>query len=139
MIHVEIISPDQTAYEGTADSISLPGADGEITILEHHMPLLTMLNPGSVLIRHGAEEKLFAVSRGVAEIDGNHVRVLADTADRAEELELEAIEKAKEAAEKLRSERRDDAEGFAAATAMLERELVRLQVARRHRSRRSTP
>jgi F-type H+-transporting ATPase subunit epsilon len=136
-LHVEIITPDQTAFEGEADSITLPTMSGEITVLRNHMPLLTIVKAGSMLIRKGGTEQLFAVTRGIAEIDGGQVRVLTDTADRAEDLELEAIEQAKLAAEQLKDERRHDSEEFAAATAILERETARLQVVRRHRERRS--
>jgi F-type H+-transporting ATPase subunit epsilon len=136
MLRVELITPERTVFEGEADSISLPTPDGEITILPHHIPLISLVIAGSILVRKGSEEKLFAVSRGVVEVDGMSLRVLVDTADRAEELEETAIEKAKLAAEKLLSERRHDAEGFAEATAMLEKELAKLRVARRHRSRR---
>ena len=135
MLHVELITPDRTVFDVEADSISLPTPMGEITVLPHHLPLISIVTAGSITVRKGREEQLFAVSRGVIEVDGTSLRVLVDTADRAEELEEAAIEKAKAAAEKLLSERRHDSEGFAEATAMLERELARLQVKRRHRSR----
>ncbi len=139
MLHIELITPDGPVFEGEADAVSLPTPDGEITILPHHIPLISLVVAGSILVRKGKEERLFAVSRGVVEVDGTTLRVLVDTADRAEELEEAAIEKAKAAAEKLLSEKRHDAEGFAEATAMLERELARLRVTRRHRSRRAPP
>ena len=139
MLHVELITPDRTVFDGDADSISLPTPEGEITVLPHHIPLISIVTAGSIMVRKGRDEQLFAVSRGVVEVDGTSLRVLVDTADRAEELEEAAIEKAKAAAEKLLSERRHDSEGFAEATAMLERELARLQVKRRHRSRKGVP
>jgi F-type H+-transporting ATPase subunit epsilon len=135
-LHFELITPDSTVFEGEVDSVSIPTPDGEITVLPHHIPLISIVTPGSIFLRKGKEEQLFAVSRGVVEIDGKSLRILADTADRAEELEEVAIEKAKAAAEKLMSEKRHDSEGFAEATALLERELARLQVKRRHRARR---
>jgi len=91
--------------------------------------------PGTVIARKEKEEWFFACSRGVIEIDGKSVRVLADTADRAEKLEETAVEAAHRAAEKLASERREDAEGFAEATAVLDREMARLSTIRRLRSR----
>ena len=135
MLKLSIITPDRTVYDGDADSVTVPTADGEITVLPHHTPLVSAVVPGSILVRKGKEEWLFAVSRGVIEVDGRSMRILADTADRAEELEEEAVAKAKAAAEKLMTEKRSDAEGFAEATAILERELARLKVARRHRSK----
>lgn len=133
MLHLELITPDRVVFEGEVDAVSLPTPDGEITVLPHHIPLLSILAPGSVLIRQKGEGNLFAVSRGVIEVDGTNVRVLADTADRATELEEEAIRQAKEKAEQLLKEKRADAEEFAEAAAMLERELARLKVVRRHR------
>ncbi|OGJ58220.1 ATP synthase F1 subunit epsilon [Candidatus Peribacteria bacterium RIFCSPHIGHO2_01_FULL_51_9] len=139
MLHLEIITPDRTVFQGDVDSVSLPTPQGEITILPHHIPLMSIVIPGSVLVRQKNEEHLFAVSRGVIEVDGKSVRVLADTADRAAELEEEAIKKAKTEAERLLREKRGDAEGFAEVTATLEKELARLHVVRRHRSKAGLP
>lgn len=136
MLHFALITPDRTVFEGEVDSVSIPTPDGEITVLPHHIPLISIVVPGTLMIRTGGAVQLFAVSRGVVEIDGTSLRILADTADRAEELEEAAIEKAKAEAEKLMAEKRHDSEGFAEATALLERELARLQVKRRHRARR---
>ena len=134
MLHLELITPDRTVFEGDVDLVSLPTPQGEITVLPHHIPLLSILSPGSILLRQKEEEHLFAVSRGVIEVDGTHVRVLADTADRAAELEEEAVRQAKEKAEQLLKEKRADAEEFAEVSAILERELARLKVVRRHRT-----
>ncbi len=134
MLHVEIITPDETVYSGDAESVTLPTAEGEITVLPHHIPLIGVLIPGTVIIHVKGKESVFAVSRGVIEIDGATVRVLADTADRAEALEEAAIEKAKTTAEQLVNEKRADAEGFAEATAILEKEMARLRTIRRHRA-----
>ncbi|MDD5751255.1 MAG: ATP synthase F1 subunit epsilon [Candidatus Peribacteraceae bacterium] len=140
MLQLEIITPDRTMFEGEVASVSLPTATGEITVLPHHIPLMSIITPGMVTIREKGKEQVLAVSRGVVEVDGKTIRVLVDTADRAEELEEAAILKAKEQAEKLQKEKRGDTEGFAEATAILERELARLQVARRRRApRRSVP
>lgn len=135
MLHLEIITPDETVFDGECDSVTLPTADGVITVMPHHVPLMTTLIPGTAIVRTGKEEKIFAVTRGVIEVDGTSMRVLAEVADRAEKLEEAAIEKAKADAEKLLTERRHDTEGFAEATAMLERELARLRTLRRHHSR----
>lgn len=136
MLHLSIITPDQTVFEGEVESVSLPTPNGEITVLPHHIPLLSILVPGSILLYQNNKEYLFAVSRGAIEVDGHSVRILTETADRAADLEEEAIEKAKKEAERLLSEKRGDTEGFAEATALLERELARLKVVRKHRTRR---
>lgn len=136
MLHLEIITPDETVYDGEADAVTLATAEGEITVLPHHIPLMTTLVPGVAVVRIGGEEHYFAVSGGVVEVDPSSVRVLARTADRAEALQEAVIEKAKADAEKLVSERRADAEGFADAVAILDRELARIKTVRRHRTRR---
>ncbi len=136
MLAVSIITPDRIVFEGEADSVTLPSSDGEITILPKHIPIISVVGHGTIMIRNAGNEEFFAVSKGVLEVSADNVRILADVADRADELEEEAIRKAKEKAEKLVSERRNDAEGFAEATAVLNRELARLHTVRRHRSRR---
>jgi F-type H+-transporting ATPase subunit epsilon len=136
MLHLDIITPDETVFEGECDAVTLPTADGEITVLPHHVPLMSTLVPGTVIVRKDKEEFIFAVTRGVIEIDGRSARILAETADRAEGLQEAAIEKAKADAQKLLSERREDTEGFAEATALLERELAKLHTIRRHHARR---
>jgi len=140
MLRLEITTPERTMFEGEVSSVSLPTADGEITVLPHHIPLMSIIAPGTAIIREKEREHVLAVSRGVVEIDGSTIRVLVDTADRAEELEEQEILKAKAAAEKMLNEKRGDREGFAEATALMEREIARLQVVRRrHAPRRSVP
>jgi F-type H+-transporting ATPase subunit epsilon len=139
MLHVSITTPEGTIYDGSADSVTLPTADGEITVLPKHTPLIGIVLPGSILLRKAGEAHFLAVSRGVIEVDGGGVRILADSADRVDELEEAAVERAREQAAKLQLETRHDAEGFAEATAVLERELARLKTIRRHRSHRGLP
>jgi F-type H+-transporting ATPase subunit epsilon len=136
MLHVDIITPEETILSGDMESITLPTAEGEITVLGGHIPLISVLVPGTVIARKGKEEWVLAVSRGVIETDGKTLRVLADTADRAEGLEEAAVEAARKAAEKLVSDRRHDEEGLAEAAALLEREIAKLHTVRRHRARR---
>jgi len=132
-----ITTPDRPMFEGEVSSVSLPTPNGEITVLPHHIPIMSIVEPGVVTIRQKGGESLLAVSRGVVEVDGTTIHVLVDTADRAEELEEQAILQAKAAAEKLQKERRSDREGFAEATALLERELAKLRVVRRRRGNRA--
>lgn len=140
MLHLEIITPERTVFDSAIESVTLPTGDGEITVLLHHIPLVTTVLPGSLIAKEkGGKEHLFAISRGTIEVDGKGVRVLVRTADSAEDLQDEsAIQKAKEDAEKLMAEKRTDAEGFAEATAILDRELARLRSVRRRTTRRTT-
>lgn len=133
-MHVELITSEGSAFTGEAISVTLPSGMGEITVLKHHIPLLSTVEPGTVIIRTGNGDQLYAVSRGIVQVEPASVRILSDIADRAETLEEEAIELAKSRAEELRNARRNDSEGFAEATATLERELARLTSIRRLRS-----
>ncbi len=135
-MHLELITPEGSAFSGEAVSVTLPTGTGEITVLNHHIPLMSSVMPGTIIIRTGKEELFFAVSRGIIQVEKLGVRVLADSADRTESLEEEAIEAAKKRAQELMNDRRNDAEGFADATATLERELAKLVTLRRQRSRR---
>ena len=137
MIAFEIATPERIVYKETVDSLTLPTKDGEITVLPNHIPLVSALQPGAITVRKGKDEQYMAVSGGFIEVQpNNRVVVLADTAERAEELTLAAIEKARAEAERVLHEKRSmDDETFAAAAAGLERELARLKVARKHRPR----
>ncbi len=141
MITFEIATPERIVYKEQVDSLTLPTKDGEITILPNHIPLVAVLVPGVAVVRKGGQESYMAVSGGFIEVQpNNRVVVLADTAERAEELTVTAIEKARaEAARVLHEKRSMDDESFAAAAAGLERELARLKVARRHHHGRGGP
>lgn len=132
----ELITSEGSAFSGEAVSVTIPTGMGEITVLAHHIPLLSTVEPGTVIIRTKDDELLFAVSRGVIQVANENVRILSDIADRAESLEEDAIELARARAEELRTARRGDEEAFAEATATLEREIARLQSIRRLRSNR---
>lgn len=135
-LHFKIVTPERVVFEDTVTSVTLPTAEGEITILPHHIPIVSMLVAGVARIHKNGQEIPLAVSSGVIEVSGQSIVVLADTAERADELEEAKIEQARKVAEDLMHARRGDAEGFAEATAMLERELVRLKVARKYRAHR---
>jgi len=132
-LQFKIVTPERIVFEDTIDEVVLPTSEGEIAVLPNHVPLVTMLKAGILRVKKGETEIPLAVSSGVIEINGTRVIVLADTAERADELEESKIEIAKEEARKLMEEKRGDAEGFAEATALLERELARLKVVKRYR------
>lgn len=137
MMTVELITPEEIAFKGDAVSVTLPTGDGEITVLAGHVSLVSTVSPGTMIVRSTEGEQMFAVARGVIEVTPSSVRVLSDIADRVEALEEAAIEAAKARAEQLVADRRSDAEGFAEATAILEKELARLHTVRRRRGSRT--
>ena len=116
-MYVELITAEGSAYSGEVTSVTLPSGMGEITVLQHHIPLLSTVEPGTVILRTPKNEELyFAVTRGVVQAGPKGVRILSDIADRAESLEEDAITKAKQKAEELvESSRRAGAVGFADA------------------------
>ena len=133
----ELVTPQSTTYKDTVDEVTLPAQEGQITILPGHIPLITALKAGEIILRKNKEETYFATSGGYAEATGRGVRVLADSAQEAEEIdELKAIEAKKRAEERLKDAR--ESVEFANASALLEKSLAQLKVAQRKRKGRST-
>ncbi len=131
----KIATPERIMLEVEVDSLTLPTSLGEITILPGHIPLVANLAPGEIRYRHQGRQNFFAVAGGVLEVRKNHeVVVLADSAEFGSEIDTERAEEARERAKKLMLEGVKDEESFAAAAAMLEKNLARLRVAKKHRT-----
>lgn len=130
-LSLKIVTPERVVYEDTVDSVSVMTEMGEVTILPGHIPLVANLQAGEMRAKRNSEEIYLVSSTGFLEVrSGNQVTILADTADRVEELELEKIAQAKERAQKLLEEKRNiDEVAFADAAAALGRELARERVA----------
>lgn len=132
----EITTPERTVFSADIRQVTLPTSTGEITVLRHHVPLVSLLVPGVLhIIRENGEELVLAVSGGFIEVQSNKVTVLADTAERAEEIDEARAEEARQRAEQAMKERKDT-EAFTSANASLERHLARLRAVRRWRGRR---
>lgn len=134
-LSVEVVTGERVVLrEDDVDMVLAPGAEGQLGILPSHAALLTLLSTGEMLIRKGGNEQWVAVFGGFLEVLDDKVIVLADTAERAEEIDLARAEAARRRAEEtLReaSERRSLAE----AEAALRRSLIRLQIGRRRGAR----
>tara|TARA_B100001964_G_scaffold217261_1_gene257175 strand:+ start:196 stop:618 length:423 start_codon:yes stop_codon:yes gene_type:complete len=130
-IQFSIVTPERIIMSQTVDSVSVMTSTGEITVLPNHAPLVSELKPGELKLIVDGKEELLAVSTGFIEVrDKGEVVILADTADRAEELDIEAINKAKEEAERIMSEATSvNDQAYARAAAALEREMARHRVA----------
>ena len=136
-INFQIVTPEKITYRDDVDSITLPTQMGEITVLPNHTPLISSLKSGEAIIRKGGEEFSIAVSGGFLQIQPkNKVVVLADAAERAEEISEERAEEARKRAEDIIKEKRLDKAEMATAAAALEKSLIRLKVARRRSKRR---
>jgi F-type H+-transporting ATPase subunit epsilon len=136
-LHVEVVTAERELYNGEADMVSAPGAEGRLGILPRHAALLTFLTPGELRITlHDAEEPLF-VSGGFLEVLNNTVTVLADTAEHAEEIDQARAEEARRRAQERLAQAHSDIER-AELQGALERAVNRLRVSElaRRRSRR---
>jgi len=140
-MHVEVVTAERELYSGEADVVIAPGSEGELGILPRHAALLTTLKVGQLLIRlGGAEEPLF-VSGGFLEVSNNSVTVLAETAERAEEIDQARAEAARRSAQEHLQQAQSDVER-AELVGALERAVARLrvaEVARRRSGRRIQP
>ncbi|MCK4870616.1 MAG: F0F1 ATP synthase subunit epsilon [Gammaproteobacteria bacterium] len=108
-VHLDIASPEGHIFSGLAEMISVTGEMGELGIMPGHAQLLSAIKPGQVRVKlQGGKTDIYYISGGTLEVQPNLITILADTVDRAENLdEAEAI-KAKESAEKLLTERKHD-------------------------------
>ncbi|MFA5052046.1 MAG: F0F1 ATP synthase subunit epsilon [Patescibacteria group bacterium] len=132
-IKFQITTPERVVYEDEVDEVVLPTLQGEIGILPHHIPLVSLLSVGEIRIKKGSETVYMAVSGGFLQVKPNQVTVLADTAEREDEIDEKRAEEARQRAHELLNKKRADATDFAAVSAKLEKELARLKVARRRR------
>ena len=131
----KIATPERIVLETEVDSVTLHTQMGEVTILPNHVPLVANLKPGEIKYKIAGKENFFAVSAGVIEVKNeNEVVILADTAEFGHEIDEKRAEEAREWAKKIMTEEHQSSEGFASAAAVLERNLARLKVARKHRS-----
>lgn len=137
MLTLKIVTPERSVTEIDAAAVTLPIIDGDVTILAHHEPYIGALKAGEIVIRHADDTtESLAVSGGFVEFDSNTLSVLADTAERADEIDLERAEAARARAEAIRRERvAMGEEEYARVAAALEKEMARLKVGRRHHGR----
>ena len=88
-LHLEIVTPERLAYEDEVDMVLVPAIDGELGILPHHTPLVSLLGVGELKIRKGADEESFAIAGGFLQVRPDKVVVMAETADLDAEIDLE--------------------------------------------------
>jgi F-type H+-transporting ATPase subunit epsilon len=135
-LHVDIVTVEGRRFEGEADFVLAPGSEGELGVLPHHVALLTPLKPGAVKVRNDGEEQFFFVSGGFLEVLPDRVTVLADAAERAEDIDEARAEESRRRAASLMEQKVSDADA-AAASAALARAEARLRLAELRRRRRS--
>ena len=133
-LNLQIVTAEQIVYNDEVDFISAPGAGGSLGILPRHAPLLSVLNAGELHYRKGGDETSLAIGGGFIEVLNNKVIVLADSAERSEEIDVARAEEARKRAEQQLSNRGAlSATELAMAEASLRRALARIDVAQRRR------
>src|SRR3712207_6616475 len=131
-IHLEIVTAERVVLSDDVDQVNAPTKDGRVGILPRHMPLLTILDVGELDIIKNGVSTPFAVSGGFMEVLPNRVTILADTVERADEIDEARADAARRRAEDLLRERRSE-QDMLIAEAQLRRAMVRLRVARMRR------
>jgi len=135
-LQFEIVTPERKVLKETIRQLTVPTAQGEITILPHHIPLVALLQPGALIItRVDGSQEILAVSGGFIEVLPTKVVVLADTAELSVEIDEVRATEAHQRALELMQQKRVDSEEYAALVGKIEKELARLKVARKKKYR----
>jgi F-type H+-transporting ATPase subunit epsilon len=130
-LRLEIVTPERKAFSGDVDMVELPGADGELGIYPAHVPLVTALTPGEVRIIENGKETDMVIGSGYAEITGDAVEILTDSAEADSEIDEKATEDAMDRARKLLENKNLEAEEVAEAEAAVARLEATLRFKRR--------
>jgi len=130
-LRFEIITGERIVLQETdVDMVVAPGVEGTLGILPQHAPLVTTLQPGELRVKKGANEVALAVTGGFMEVAGNRVLILADAAERADEIDIARAEQARQQAQEAITSRQHEID-LIQAEAALRRSLIRLRIARR--------
>ncbi|MGD8474338.1 MAG: F0F1 ATP synthase subunit epsilon [Anaerolineae bacterium] len=133
-IRCEVVTAERTVFEDSVDMVVAPGIQGQLGILPHHAPLMTSLTFGELILRReGQEDEFIAIGGGLMEVGPEHVTILADSAERAGEIDEARAEEARARAEELMAQKRREDVDFARAEAALRRSMLRLKVVKRKR------
>jgi len=141
VFHFQLVSLSGKKFDEEVDEVILPTLDGEIGVLQDHMPLVSVAKTGVIAVRRNpkdsdAQREYFATNGGAIEVADNTLRVLVDEADRADDINEAEVQKALARAEKMKAEAKDQV-SLEHAQQLVDRQAVRLQVAalRRHHQR----
>jgi F-type H+-transporting ATPase subunit epsilon len=130
-LKLEIVTPTGKVYSDDVDMVVLPGVEGRMGILPHHVRLMTQLMPGELIVRKNEHEEVLAVGEGLVEITGQSVAIVTNMAVSAQDIDEAAVEEARQrAAARLREKL--SSEEVASVNASLVRSLAQLRVKRRH-------
>lgn len=129
-LKLEIVTPDGTVYSEDVEMVTLPGVEGQMGVYPRHVPLMTQMVPGEIVVRKDGREYFLAVGEGLIEITGSHVSLLTDMAVAAEHIDEAKVEEARRRAEARLQEKLSDEE-VASVNSSLARSLAQLHVKRR--------
>jgi len=133
-LKLEIVTPEKLAYSDDVDSVVLPAIEGEMGVLPQHIPLMTMIKPGELVVKKGNQETFLAVGEGFVTVNQTSVKVLTDMAIEWEHIDESAAEAAVKRAEEAMANKHElAAEESAAVQAALAKSLAQLHVKRRRR------
>ncbi len=133
-VKLDIVTAERVVFSDDVDVVVAPGVEGELGVLPHHAPLMTMLQPGELRIKKDGEELSLAISGGFLEVRPDRIIILADAAERAEEIDIARAEEAMRRARERLKEHPAELD-VSRAEASLRRALTRLQVVQRRRRR----
>jgi F-type H+-transporting ATPase subunit epsilon len=133
-IQLQIVSADRSLVNEQVDEVEIPGADGYFGVLPGHTPLLALLGAGELWYRQGQEKHYLMLAFGFAEVQPDHVTILAETAERPDDIDLARAEAARKRAEQRLATPAVDMDAERARISLL-KSLIRIQVATRARSR----
>jgi F-type H+-transporting ATPase subunit epsilon len=132
-LRLEIVTPDGTAYSDDVNMVALPGVEGQLGILPRHIPLMTPMVAGEMIVRKDGQDRFLVVGDGFVEITGDHVAILTDLAINAENIDEAKTDEARQQAE-VRLRERMSSEELASVNAALALSLAQLRVKRRPRN-----
>ena len=114
-LKLEIVTPESKIYSEDVEMVTLPGSEGEAGIYPNHVPLMTQVQAGEIIVKRGGNEEVVAVGEGFAEVTGDHVAILTDNAANSEDIDEATAEDARAKAEQRLAEGGDSSEDEARA------------------------
>ncbi len=129
MLNLEIVTPEKRVFDETVDAVTIPTTNGEIGILPNHAPLISTLKSGILTYTNRGATERMVISGGFVEVSANKVSIMADVAERADEINAEAARAERETAEKVLSAWSGTEDEFEAEKERLEKAQARLQLA----------
>lgn len=135
MMKFSIVKPEGVVYEDEIEKVTIPTESGEITVLPEHEPMVSVLKPGIMTVYKNGNIIELATAGGVLEIrPSNELYIIADSAEKAEEIDIERAEKAKKRAEELLKQEQNLSDvDFARIQVMIEKEVARISLGKKYR------